>query len=446
MPKQNSMFKDSTLSFSSSGLTLISGIIFSILIARLLGPEGKGTYTLVTLIPMLMISLGNMGINNSAVYFMSKEKENRKAIFITGLKISLLIALSLYAILQLCFAWWHQYYENIPEQLFYITIPLVIIILISDFLHFSVLGMGRVDFFSLTGVLKSLISLGVFLIAFFMPGNTLTNVLIACVISYLMGIVTECYFLKQTQIFSGKFCERPFPAKQLLRFGGITHIITVSQFMSYRIDQLLIPVFLSSSDLGIYTIAVSLAERILMLPAAIQMALLPRIPDTSLEKGANIVARVLRHLIILNIVIIIVISAAGSFLIHLFFGVDFKSAYIPMLLLLPGIVSISFWKIVGSYFISTNRAVIPAVISVFSVILNLFFNLFLIPRWGIIGAASASTISYSFTGLLIVSVFCRNTGLTFKQILIPGRTELNDYKILIRQLTDKYRYLFFVAL
>ncbi len=66
--------KNVTITFIVRILNLILGIATFVLITRLLGPEGKGIYTLAVLLPTLIATFGNFGIGSATVYYVAKER------------------------------------------------------------------------------------------------------------------------------------------------------------------------------------------------------------------------------------------------------------------------------------------------------------------------------------------------------------------------------------
>ena len=70
----NNLSRNSIITFSSQILIFIIGFITSIILARILGPKGKGIYTLIILIPTVMLKLGSLGIEEANVYFTGSKK------------------------------------------------------------------------------------------------------------------------------------------------------------------------------------------------------------------------------------------------------------------------------------------------------------------------------------------------------------------------------------
>ena len=65
---------DVSINFGSQIIIFIVSSISSIIIARALGPSGKGIYSLAIAIPSLAVALTNMGINFSNIYFIGKKR------------------------------------------------------------------------------------------------------------------------------------------------------------------------------------------------------------------------------------------------------------------------------------------------------------------------------------------------------------------------------------
>ena len=76
----SSITKNSAITFSSQILIFALGFVASIILARVLGPEGKGIFALIVLIPALMLKLGSLGIEAANVYFTGSKRYGIKDI------------------------------------------------------------------------------------------------------------------------------------------------------------------------------------------------------------------------------------------------------------------------------------------------------------------------------------------------------------------------------
>jgi len=58
-------------------LQLFLGIASSVIIARVLGPKGKGVYSLVILLPTLLITFTNIGISSASIFYIGQKKNDK---------------------------------------------------------------------------------------------------------------------------------------------------------------------------------------------------------------------------------------------------------------------------------------------------------------------------------------------------------------------------------
>ena len=93
------------------------------------------------------------------------------------------------------------------------------------------------------------------------------------------------------------------------------------------------------------------------------------------------------------------------------YGAPFLPAVPALLALLPGVVCYSAQRVCGAYLLRLNCPLRMSAILGSAVIVNLGLNLLWIPRWGIVGAALASTASYALSATLFVAWAVRVSGL-----------------------------------
>lgn len=74
MRKQIGKFTiDTSITFGTRVSQLALSIGTSIIVARVLGPQGKGNYSLAVLLPFLLIGFGNLGIGQASVFHTCKK-------------------------------------------------------------------------------------------------------------------------------------------------------------------------------------------------------------------------------------------------------------------------------------------------------------------------------------------------------------------------------------
>jgi O-antigen/teichoic acid export membrane protein len=111
-------------------------------------------------------------------------------------------------------------------------------------------------------------------------------------------------------------------------------------------------------------------------------------------------------------------ALVGEWLIITLFGIAYQPAYPALLALLPGVFGLCYASILRLDLLGKNR---PGAVSLMmggGALLNLALNVILIPRYGIVGAAAASSIAYLGVTLPMLAKYCRLSGVSPWQTLI----------------------------
>jgi O-antigen/teichoic acid export membrane protein len=120
------------------------------------------------------------------------------------------------------------------------------------------------------------------------------------------------------------------------------------------------------------------------------------------------------------------LAVAGPWVVPLLFGERFAGSIAPMLVLLPGIVLMSLYLILSRNFTSRNRQQVNMVAAALALVVNVSANVWLIPRWGIVGAAASSCVSYGIAALVLLVAFVRESGTAAHAVLWPRPAELRS--------------------
>ena len=123
-------------------------------------------------------------------------------------------------------------------------------------------------------------------------------------------------------------------------------------------------------------------------------------------------------------------------LIFLFYSVDYSSSIFPFKILLIGVVTMSGWKILGSDLYGRGKPELNIYVSLISVVLNIILNILWIPKIGILGAAWATSISYTFSFVAIAIVYCKVSGNKIWNVILFQKSDFNIYKNIFRKLKN----------
>jgi O-antigen/teichoic acid export membrane protein len=198
---------------------------------------------------------------------------------------------------------------------------------------------------------------------------------------------------------------------EILAYALPCYFGNLVQFLNYRLDIFFVNYFAGQQTLGLYTLAVGLAQLVWLPSNAIASVLLPKIAGKQelISHNANLADQATRLTLCIRIVAGISLSVAGIVLIPLLFGLEFQQSIVLLFAIMPGIIAISPALVLASYIAGIGKPRINLFISVIALLFTLVLDLVLIPRFGAIGASFASTVSYSVTTALTIKFFLRES-------------------------------------
>jgi len=166
-----------------------------------------------------------------------------------------------------------------------------------------------------------------------------------------------------------------------------------------RIDQVMLGEMIGSEEVGIYSVAVRLAELWTFIPMAIFWSVFPSIVEARAVSDELFYARLQKLynlMVLVALAIAIPVTLLSSWLVKTLFGVAYSRAG-HMLMVLIWANLFMYLEFARSSFLTAMNWTRIYLLTVFmGGILNIILNLFLIPRYGGMGAAVASLIGYWF--------------------------------------------------
>jgi O-antigen/teichoic acid export membrane protein len=231
-------------------------------------------------------------------------------------------------------------------------------------------------------------------------------------------------------------------------FGVKTWGANVLQLVNYRLDIFILNAYVARADVGVYSIAVSLATLGWVLPQALETVLMPRAAslnaaasqgEAQARESDDAVARATRQAVLLLVPTALILALVFAVGIPLVYGPEFQRSVALGFLLMPGVLALGVGKILSAVTAGRGKPVysLYTVLVIMPITLVLYFVL--IPAMGVTGAAVASTISYGLSTALGLFFFVRLTGIGLARALIPTREDLRDYVIAGRLLRARLR-------
>ena len=212
------------------------------------------------------------------------------------------------------------------------------------------------------------------------------------------------------------FSWRKDPAVKSFRFGIKIMFGNLLQYLNYRADILLVSFFLTQLEVGWYYVCVIIGERLLFLTQATSTILFPSASNSEEQLEKTPILSRLNFAVVFVAAFVVGISA--YWLIPFLFSEQYINSVLPLIILLPGIISLSVSKILSADFVSRGLPQYSLYVSLLNFCLNFILNIILIPKIGIAGAALSSTFSYTAALFLQVYFYQSLTHIKLTELLL----------------------------
>jgi O-antigen/teichoic acid export membrane protein len=235
--------------------------------------------------------------------------------------------------------------------------------------------------------------------------GSLQNVVVCQVVSYATALAISYGFLfAKVRI---RFAWEHRACYSLLSFGLKTQFGSVSDYVNRSADQLLLSLFVTSRELGLYAVAVSLVSVVLFLPQAAAAVALAAGSSAQPDEANRVIARLFRTSLVWLILACSALFITAPWLIRIVLGPAFVRSALACRILLPGMVAMGLNQVLYDGVRALGQPSLPSYAQGFAATVTLLGLLAALPRFGFIGAATVSTVAYLAT-LLLMLVFCRS--------------------------------------
>jgi O-antigen/teichoic acid export membrane protein len=410
-----------------------AGALTAIVIARTLGPSGSGAYFIAQSLLLLLTAAANLGLANGIVYFVSSGNWAARSAYRTALKMAIFLGL-LGAIvglgLRLAF----------PSAFAGLSFWLVVVVVVGlpfalawNYTRAVALAGDRYEAYVLPPVIQAT---GALLLA--IPGALLYGISGA-----VIGITVSTVFVAigtvvwAERALEGSHDERPGRLRRAIAFGLKSYAANGLQLVNYRLDAFILAAVASAVTVGQYSVAFTLTSALWLLPSALGGVLFPRVAHLDSLEGRSAVEQLemvetksVRHATIVSVGGAAIVALVLLFLVVPIFGSEFEPATELGLILLPGATALGIAVVLSSTISGRGKPVYSLYSALIVTPVTVALYAWLIPWLDASGAALASTISYCLSFVLASVFYYRATGRRVDRMLIPSRSEFDDFRAL----------------
>lgn len=420
--------------FLTQAPTLLLFFGASLIMTRLLGDVGRGEYALLTNNAALLTMLFGLNLGFAIIYYTSRSDIEARASIGTAASL-LLLNLALVPIVLLVISgsadlspfllpdgrthWGYLGY-------IYLTVMLGLVnIAISSVL----LGLKKFKPLNGLSLLNAGLSATGFALLYLFRHRVPAHDMLPAVLS-----VTSAALVLQSCVSIALYVHHvriaPWPIRSwstlrpILAFSLVAHLSHLVNLINYRFDVWVVDNYHGAAELGLYAVAVGVGQLLFYIPdpltRVVQPFLFGQVKDEMLERYKAIARLNFTAVLALSIVL----CAAAYWIVPLLFGEVFSASVLPLQLLLPGIVCSASAKLLSTLVVHGGLQRFSLYATIVGAVLTITLDLLLIPRWGIEGAAVASTVSYAAILVVVLLVIRYRLHIPVHDLFLPRSADI----------------------
>lgn len=410
--------------------TIAIAALTEVCVARLLGPAPRGQISVCTMAIWFGAVLGGLGGDAPIVIwaagFRKKFSEWLSVIFFWG---AAGCALTVF-LWGFVYARWHSSALQgvTPELARLVSFSIPPAILFS-YMIALLTGTERFGQRAAVTLLRSSANLAGFLALVWLYGRSASAALWGQWLGLAFGIAAAA-FLSRDAVRAGNWSLPKLDKEILSGFwvGLRGQLGPLTTFFTYRLDVFVVNYFFNMAQVGIYAVGVAVSESLWQIPQAVAVALFPRTARTADQDATAFTCLILRQVLLISCVSAVLVAVASPLAIPLVFGARFAPAVPVILWLLPGTVGLGMGKVTAADLGGRGKTGYASFFGVAGFAVTVALDFALIPRWGIQGAAVASSLAYLTMGVLFLAALRYELKVGWRELLVPSRAELSRYK------------------
>jgi O-antigen/teichoic acid export membrane protein len=406
--------------FFSRGINAVLNLLLVLITARFLGAEVRGEISL--LVASMNLSLHAVGLAGGAALLYLVPRFAPGHLYRISMGWMLLVSVLTLPVLQLAGQW-----QGLGAELWLL---LLLLFNAANVNRYMLLAFRRIELDNRIGIGFGTLQLAL-LGAFLLWGserNLLLFVYVLLAANAALLLLTTVLVAKHWPEESAKQEQGVF--KAIFGHGFWVQMANIAQLFSYRLSYYLLEGQLGTEAVGIYGVAVSLAEALWIVSRSISLVQVSEIANSHDELAQQqLTATWSRVTIWLTAICLIPLLSIPDVWFGAIFGTDFTGIRTLLFWLAPGILALATSNILTHYFSGRGKYQLNALVSAFTLVVVALLLPTMIVRWGVVGAAAGQSIAYLMALLFALLLFSKGK-LNIIGSVLP---QLADLKLLLKK-------------
>jgi len=385
--------------YATRVLVLAVTFATAVVIARELGPTGRGFYAVAATLGAIGVQFGNLGLHASNIYHVAKDRALLPALIGNTLAV-VFAACVVTALSGIGLIFWPNL-SPVHGTLLLLALASVPVGLAYMLTQGLLLGVNEVRAYNKIECRGKFIALVLICVPALVHRGTVELLFGMTLSSVMLSFLWALLRLRRISMEPPELSLAVF--RRSISTGINAYMILFFGFLVLRIDLLMVKYLLGASEAGYYSISQVLAENTMMFPVVVGLLLFPKLSATKeKEEKVRLANKAVLVTAALMLPVVVIAALAAAPIISIAFGRNFLPAVAPFVWLMPGTYFLGIETVMVQLLNSEGFPPIIVAAWIADTIVNVAVNFWAIPRYGITGASAVSSVCY-FLIFLIVS-------------------------------------------
>jgi O-antigen/teichoic acid export membrane protein len=414
---------DGALAFASSAL-----------VARALGPGGRGAYALFVVSTSFGQMLLGLGFGSAALYFLNKRELSLRQV-VSAIHVATLASPIVTATAVALVVPWGGADLLGRGLSAWLLVPAVPVLIWVAALTVTLQAQRRFWEMGLVTVAQPALMLTLVSVAYAAGDPTPNTIVWFWIATNTAAGAVALWRIGFSNVDLAQVVRpRLAVLRSLARFGVQGESGNVLQLMNYRLDQYVVRGFVGVAGVGVYAIGVSMTEAVWLLANSVALVLLPTLTGAPDEEVQRVTPIAVRNTLLVAGIGSLALAIVAPIVIPAFFGHAYDGSVQALWWLLPGTVALTGSKVVTSYIFSRGRPLVNTMITTASLAVTLGALFALVPAYGVNGAAAASSLAYGAHFCVALVAYRLLSGQSPLALVLPRPSDARIYTDAAREM------------
>lgn len=390
---------------------LITAFFIGVWVARYLGPENYGIVSLALSMVGIIGAIVSLGFVSYIVKELVTNHNKESEILGTVFYSRLITGFLFFIIINFFF-----YYYETTQTIQYVSFIISFLLITQAFDIFELYFQAKSENkYSVISRLIATLVTSILKIGFIIFNLNIYFIAVTFVLEYVVMAIISFIIYRKTRRVNGKWLFKIKLFKKYFKDTLPLIFASLSVVIYLKIDQIMLGYLEDATAVGVYAVAVRLSEVWYFIPGVIITALYPsliKLRQNNSPRYNKEIQKILNLFALINIALIVFIILFSKPIILFLYGTSFEVAHSILQVHIIASLFVFMRVLLSNWLINEKLYNFQFICDFSGAIINIILNYYFISKYGGIGAAYSTLISYFVATMLITLLYKRTRNLS----------------------------------